>query len=415
MSIYKNYFDKVNCESELSAQCAKVTAKAAKIKARRRRAVTCAAGMTAAFMITTTAAASAYNMSIGDILKKWFRSGTETVADNLSEVTVLKLEENNFGALELTPKGMVTDDNVIVIFMDVTRTDGGVFDSAEYEIADKEGDPLLSGNGGTYKETPLYRFNVGAAKANVAWTANVENEVYHHKWDYDMEVRQYEVDDGDPRDNKITMAFCFDKTSTSDLFEAGKDERAGITDMRIEDLRLRLGNLRCTKYTGEKNNGGGILLNSYEADDLPLIWDAEMAYTAAPVDNITVKPGTGTYVKVTDDGGIKQYDRSFTVKSISVSKISLSIDLEAPPYDFRNYTLYYDMADIIMKNGDVLKITKEPSLITDIHMLDRHITYTDENGVSTNLEHFSIVLKDPIDPADVKSVRVGNTVFDINP
>lgn len=413
MSIYKNYFDGINSKTDTSAQCGKIAAKAAKIKSRRRRAVTCAAGMTAAVMLTTTAAANAYNLSIGDILRKWFGSGAETVSDNLSEITFTKLEENNFGALELTPKGMVTDDNVIVLFMDVTRTDGGIFDLTEYEVADKEGNVLHSADGDTYKETPYYKFGVSTAKANVAWTARAGDEVYHHKWDYDMEVRQYQVDDGDPADNKMTVAFCFDKTSTSEILEVQKDERAGISDMRIEDLTLRLGDLICKKYTGEKT-AYGILLTDHEAEDLPLIWNAEIAYNAAPADSITVKPEACTNVRVTDSGGIKEYDRSFTVKNISLSKISLSVDLEAPPYDFWNYPLYYDIADIIMKNGDVVRLTREQSLINDIRMLDRHIKYTDENGVSTDLEHFSIILKDAVDPADVKAVRVGDTVFDID-
>lgn len=419
MSIFKNYFDGIDTSTNMAAECGEIRERASKIK-KRRKIASSTLGVTLAVMMTTTVAVSAAGgWNITEIIGRWFKGNTESITDNLSEVTVLELEENNFGALEITPKGMVTDDNVIVLFMDVTRTDGGVFDHTEYEVTDKDGNILYDENGNTYKAVPWCHFGVMEAKAYVAWTAHVGDEVYNNKWDWDMDVRQYEVDDGNPYDNKMTMAFCFDKTRTKEVFEAAKDD-PNIENMRLEDMTLRLCNIKDERETSEISEGSGVyegktVINSkvYEYEKLPLIWNAKLSLNTPPVDNKTVTPNSNTTIKVTDTGGINQYDRSFKVTNISVSKISLSFDLEAPVLDFWNMPVYYDISAIIMKNGDVIELTKEREIVRDMRSLTRHITYTEEDGASTNWEHMSIILKDPIDPNDVAAVRIGDTTFPI--
>lgn len=258
------------------------------------------------------------------------------------------------------------------------------------------------------------------AKAYVSWTAHVGDEVYNHKWDWDMDVRQYEVDDGNPYDNKMTMAFCFDKTRTKEVFEATKDD-PNIENMRLEDMTLRLCNIKDERETYEISEGSGVyegktVFNgeTYEYEKLPLIWNAKLSLNTPPVDNKTVTPNSNTTIKVTDAGGMNEYDRSFKVTNISVSKISLSFDLEAPVLDFWNMPVYYDISAIIMKNGDVIELTKELGIVRDMRSLTRHITYTGlEDGASTNWEHMSIILKDPVDPNDVAAVRIGDTTFPI--
>lgn len=417
MSTFKNYFDGIDTSTNTAAECGEIRERVSKIK-KRRKVVSSGLGVTLAVMMTTTVAVSAAGgWDITEIIGRWFKGDTASIMDNLSEVTVLELEENNFGALEITPKGMVTDDNVIILFMDVTRTDGGVFDHTEYEVTDKDGNIVYDESGSAYKELPWCKFGVSQAKANVAYTFYFDDEVYHDKGEWDMEVRQYEVDDGNPYDNKMTMAFCFDKTRI-DILGVSKDESAGVTDTKLEGMTLRLCNLKTTKENYEPAEGKGVyegkrIINSepYETENIPLIWNAELAFDAVPIDNKTVAPNSSTTIKVVDTGGMDQYDRSFTVTNISVSKISLSFDLKAPVFDFWNMPSYYDISAIIMKNGDVIELTKELEIVRDMRSLTRHITYTDKNGVGTNVEHMSIILKDPIDPNDVAAVRIGDTVF----
>lgn len=412
MSIFKNYFDGIDTRTNTADECGEIRERASKIK-KRRKIASSTLGVTLAVMMTTTVAVSAAGgWDITEIIGRWFKGNTESIMDNLSEVTVLELEENNFGALEITPKGMVTDDNVIVLFMDVTRTNGGVFDQTEYELTDKDGNILYGKDGNAYKEEPYYGFNVIYLKANVSYTACTDDEVYHNKSDYDMAVRQYQVDDGDPKDNKMTIAFCFDKTETNELFEYAKDERSGIKDVKLEDITLHLCNLKDIRDNGEFIDNG-VLLKQYEAENIPLIWNAKLSLNTPPVDNKTVTPNSNTTIKVTDAGGMNEYDRSFKVTNISVSKISLSFDLEAPVLDFWNMPVYYDISAIIMKNGDVIELTKELGIVRDMRSLTRHITYTEEDGASTNWEHMSIILKDPVDPNDVAAVRIGDTTFPI--
>lgn len=419
MSTFKNYFDGIDTKANTAAECGEIRSRAAKIK-KRRKVATSSLGVTLAVMMTTTVAVSAVGgWDITEIIGRWFKGNSASVMDNLSEVTVLELDENNFGALELTPRGTVTDDNVIILFMDVTRTDGGVFDHTEYEVTDKEGNIVYDENGNAYKELPWCNFGVPQARANVAYTFYYDDEVYYDKGEWDMGVRQYEVDDGNPYDNKMTMAFCFDKTRV-DIFGASKDESTGVTDTKLEGITLRLCNLKTTKENFEFGEGKGIyegkrVINSeaYETENMPLIWNAKLAFDAVPIDNKTVEPDRSTTIKVVDAGGMNQYDRSFTVKNISVSKISLSFDLEAPIFDFWNMPEYYDISSVILKNGDVVEVTKEREIVREMRSLAKHVTYTTSDGVGTNYEQLTVIFKDPIDPNDVAAVRIGDTTFPI--
>ena len=419
MSAFKNYFDEIDTRANTAAECGEIRSRAAKIK-KRRKIVSSGLGVTLAVMMTTTVAVSAVGgWDITEIIGRWFKGNSASVMDNLSEVTVLELDENTFGALELNPRGVVTDENVIILFMDVTRTDGGVFDHTEYEVTDKEGNVVYDGNGNAYKDVPQIHFGVPQARANVAYTYYFDDEVYYDKGEWDMEVRQYEVDDGNPYDNKMTMAFCFDKTRV-DIFNDAKNESTGVTDTKLEGITLRLCNLKTTKDHYKLIDGEGvyegktaIYSEAYEDENMPLIWNAKLAFDAVPIDNKTVEPDRSTTITVTDAGGMSHFDRSFTVKNISVSKISLSFDLEAPFFDFWNMPVYYDISSVIMKNGDVIDVTKERAIVRDMRSLTKHVTYTTFDGVGTNYEQLTVIFKDPIDLNDVAAVRIGDTTFPI--
>lgn len=419
MSTFKNYFDGIDTTADLSAECGEIIERASKIK-KRRKVVSSGLGVTLAVMMTTTVAVSAAEgWSITEIIGRWFKGDTNSVMDNLSEVNILELEENNFGALEITPRGTIADDNVIVLFMDVTRTDGGVFDNTEYEVTDKDGNVLYDENGNAYKDVPWRSFGVAQARANISRTVRFEDEVSERVTEWDMDARQYEVDDGNPYDNKMTMAFCFDKTDIKEMIDASKDNPY-TENMRLESMTLRLCNIKETRYTSELREGSGVYegktvhySESYEYENLPLIWNAKLSFETSPVNNKTVEPNSGTTITVTDMGGMNHYDRIFAVTKISVSKFSLSFDLEAPVFDFWNMPVYYDISAIIMKNGDVIELTKERAIVRDMRSFTKHITYTGGDKSGTDLEHMTIILKDPIDPNDVKAVRIGDTTFPI--
>ena len=131
MSIFKNYFDGIDTSTNMAAECGEIRERASKIK-KRRKIASSTLGVTLAVMMTTTVAVSAAGgWDITEIIGRWFKGNTESITDNLSEV---RLEDNEVvvaGNFELTQRGSVADDNMLIVFMDVTKTDGGVFDSAE--------------------------------------------------------------------------------------------------------------------------------------------------------------------------------------------------------------------------------------------------------------------------------------------
>ena len=211
----------------------------------------------------------------------------------------------------------------------------------------------------------------------------------------------------------MTMAFCFDKTNIKETLKLGAENADIIENMRIEDITLRLCNLRDTRDRFMRKHGDGSLFEQYYAENVPFIWNATLSMNFPPLESITAEPNSEATFKITDNGGAAEYDYSYTVKNISVSKISLSFDLEAPRNSFDSYLLHYDIADIILKNGDVIEVAKEREFERKLPYLSREGWYTDTDGNSTRFEHVSFILTEPIDPDEVAAVRLGDTTFPI--
>ncbi|MCM1480295.1 MAG: hypothetical protein NC085_11380, partial [Muribaculaceae bacterium] len=246
MSKFKDYFDGIGDSTNTAAECGAIRAKASKIK-KRRKVFSTAAGVTLAVMMTTTVAVSAAGgWSVTEIIGRWFKGNAELVTENLSDVTA-ESAENNFEFLEITPNGAVMDDNMIIFFLDVTRNDGGVFDTAEYDMTAKDGSIFYGFEGGTVKAAPKYRFYLTGLRFLI--DENIDGSVFNSK--YTVPSRQYIVDDGSPRDNRITIAFCCDRAAIEsqldkiDKMAVGSKviDLSGKYSYKIIGAELKLGSL----------------------------------------------------------------------------------------------------------------------------------------------------------------------------
>lgn len=401
MSIFKNYFDGIDTSTNTAAECGEIRERASKIK-KRRKIASSTLGVTLAVMMTTTVAVSAAGgWDITEIIGRWFKGNTESVMDNLSEVRLEDDEVVVAGNFDIALRGSVADDNMLIVFMDVTKTDGGVFDNAEYTTEDKDGNIYYNGNGESYTQKPVYEFGISYTRL-FAEAPPPEGYDFNRTWSLEgIPVRQYVVEDSDPCDNKMTIAFCFDKTTLYRYEDAN--------DSEIKYIELYLGNLYGKKSTLEPY-GGGVLSSAKSIENIPFSWKGKLVFDSAPIENvIKIEPNRESGFKTTDRGGITEYDQSFEVTSISVSKISLSVSLKAPAPETDSFLIDHDMAEIILKNGDRINVSND----WNVPRLTRGGGYLVAYSTGDWEENISFMFKSPIDPEDVEAVRVGDTTFPI--
>ena len=201
MNKYNQILSNIESQNDLTDDFSAVKSGIGKIKARRRR--TRFACIAAAAVLTTsvTAAAAAYNWDIRSITAAWFGGKTEHIAESTVDITADNVT-GSFDSLTVEPIGAVYDENIAVVFVEFTRTDGGIFDCTPYEALTSDGE--LYPEGSNFTESPQYKFS--------------DYDMYipaGGEWMYERRFlsRYYFVNDGNPADNKITAAFCMDSLS----------------------------------------------------------------------------------------------------------------------------------------------------------------------------------------------------------
>lgn len=425
MSTFKNYFDSIDTAADASAECGKISAKASKIK-KRRKMVSSGLGVTLAVMMTTTVAVSAAGgWSITEIIGRWFKGNTNSIVNNLTAVTA-ENAENGFDFLDIVPNGAVIDDNMIIFFLDVTRNDGNIFDCAEYAMKGKDGNVFYGFDGEAIMDIPQYEFAV----SKLDFVINVSiGEEYNYDCELGTRMRQYVVEDGDPLDNKITIAFCCDRTaiesqmSQTDKMIIGSKviDISDVLKYEIKSAKLRVGALSDRRdYVLSRNEvSGHYNIEGFSTERISGSWDSELKFDVKPAQTVTVKPNSPSTFKVhpahsNADGVLEEYDYSFNVERITLSQMSVSFDISAEAPEQERYLETWKIGEIIMKNGDTMTIQPHsfvPCLYHESGNINKILA--PEYRRNTWQISGSVMLTEPIDPDEVEAVRLGDTVFPI--
>lgn len=408
MSTYKNLFDNVTPKTDNEAFMKEIK-KGKKPVLRlspKKIAVGGIAAATAA-AVTITGYASGWNLS--GIIHSWFGSGEDILSKNISEIKTENVSDS-FDALDFEIKGAVNDDNIAVIFMDITRTDGKIFDCEEYHALDVNGEPYRYSDGTPAITVPDMRFNASALEIIPVEPKYdyVDGEVYSVFDSLDEPVygiKQYVVKDGNPSDNKLTLAICLNKAEISSAAEYLQLELYNFTS---EKLRFR----------NEKNR---IIAESYNTESLRGYWSADISLDFAECEKAEITPDDTisldfyNHAATLDDLEHKMLD--FTLTKLSVSPVSVSMSLEAPLYDETMYLFISDIGEVVLKDGSIVKFAENnnmpyfinedgsalPDDISDI------APYYDrgEKWLFTN----TFMLETPVDINEIDYVKIGNKTF----
>lgn len=425
MSAFKNYFDGIDTAANTAAECGEIRSKAAKIK-KRRKAATSAVGVTLAVMMTTTVAVSAAGgWDITEIIGRWFKGDTASITDNLSVVTA-ENAENKSEIFDVAPNGSVIDDNMIIFFLDVTRNDGNIFDCEEYAVTTKDGSIVYDSNGEKLMDIPQYYFD----NSDVKFVINITEE---NGFNYDSErgvpYRQYLVDDGSPSDNKITIAFCCDRTSLESqlgekCYMPTGTEAIDISDAKrceFKSVKLNIGSLVSKKDFVLSQRDGCYFIDRCSTERIDGSWNGELMFDIKSAKSVTIEPNRASTfevypVNLNRNDVPEKYGYSFNVDKITLSQMSVSFDISAESPDRDSYIETLKIGEIIMKNGDTLTIQSD-SLVPCLYHESGGINAilpTEYQSPNNKWEiSASIMLTEPIDPDEVEAVRLGDTTFPI--
>lgn len=385
MNKYNEILSGMESKKNLSEELSEVAYEVRKIKKRRRRMGTVCAAAAVVLSVTVTSAAAAYNWDIRAITAAWFGGRTENIAENILEITAENVT-NSFENLVIEPKGAVYDENLAIVFMEIARTDGEIFDCLPYEALTTDGEPYPNGSLDT--KSPQYRFGTYDMYVPAG-----ENSWYAKRFF----SRYFIVGDDDPADERITAAFCMDSRSLSS--EHSK-------------LHIEFGNLREDKFTFKPMGTMGTMLNAYTVETINGFWSGDIDFDEVhPCAQRKIAPNSSTEMRVYYQNG-NSTEHEFTVTELSVSQISVNAKMESDNPEEMMFLVEFEVGEVIMRDGSVHPICPDfsvPSFIAEYgNLTGLDVPQQDKWEINA-----TFMLQESINPDDAVQIKLGNTVFDM--
>ncbi len=393
MSKFKDYFNVIEPLTDNEKFAAEVK-RAARPKRKSRRSLIAIASAAAAAAVLTVTASAAYDWNLGEAVREFF--GSRKAEENIITADVIS-SENSFKDLNISIKGAVRDKAFTIVFLDIERTDGEVFDCQPYAVTELDGTAILTEDGTANTYYPKYGF----------LSVLPEISFYDGSISKYAPTRQYLLDDGDPTDSRITLAVCMD---TNHPFY-GIEDREFVS----KSVKLELKGFKGNKHHGIKGKKS-INLIPYETVNMYGGFSCEIDLGHSETESRTVYPnGTAllrAYSQSNNPDKIEDTDFDFTVKKLTVSSCSVSVSLERSTPDETEYIDAWNFGAVIMKDGSELKFDYEsPSSIMEGGNIT-HIAGMDDNGGKWTVTA-SFVLPKTVNIDDIEAVRIGDLTVDI--
>ncbi len=402
MSIYKKYFDEISqsaAGTSLDTQTENIRSKARRIKRRRRNVW--AAGITAAAFMMCTVTAAATDRNILEMAAAWLGICTEKAETAMAQIRTVEMY-NEFKGLEVRPQTVYSDGSVNIFFIDLIRTDGGIFDCSEYDVKMTDGTPAIDPETGL-QETDRQRIHFGHISATSHYDIMENGENMGESAFQIVPSSIYVMDDDDPTDNMITVAVYAEKEKG--LLESGEST-----------LCLLLGNITTSKHSLRKGAGNSLWIESETVDSMPGTWNGNLYFTPRECEKITLTPGRDsifkTYPQNVDENGIMpMYDTTFTVDEIVLTEMTVSLKIHGQRPDEMRFFNPYSTSELFFSDGSSIVLNTDyrtPSILKG----GEHLPAL--NSAEEPWEcHLSIMLPETIDLDDVTAIRMGSEIFDV--
>lgn len=381
MSRFTDYYDNISPSSTDERLMADVKRSAIRHK-KNKSALPIAAA--AAAVVMTAGTVAAYNWDISAAVKSFFSDKGGIVCDNAMEAEVIS-SENTFKNLDISVEGVYRDSSFTVFFLDIVRTDGGIFDCTEYSVPDANGNILMLQDGKDFTAKQDYNFH--------SYNCTSEGNDY-------IPLRIFMVPDDNDSDGRVTMAACINNAED------------------VEKVNISMDYFRGRRITGSYfDDNSKIMTEDKYFDTMSGSFSCELAMPGSDknASERTIRPGTASdifvYPHTSDAMKLKNIPYSFDVKAITVSNVSVTIELEGKSPETTLYVQPIDIGEVILKDGRTIKFGG----------YDRPFINSKSFGNFKETElpaepdkwifNGSFVLDETIDTDDIAAVKLGSETF----
>ncbi len=360
-----------------------------------------AAAIAAAAACAVSVTACAYTWGFGDILRSWFGAEEESLTDMLMQVNaenVITKGEN----VDIEIAGAAYCDGIGTVFMDITRTDGEVFDLSEYNIPDTNGNPYIYDDGVMATATPDIRFAYQNTSIDIIKPIP-GNESSLYTESLPVGVNQYIVKDENPSDNKVTIAACF---NIGELTETNAVLHFELSDLTTSRQRIT-GKEEAIMANGKAKTAYRTEEEKYE--ELDCGWAGDLGLTFKESEKRVITPKETVSLEFYNQSGDSRRYCDFSLERLTVSNFSVSMELEAPVPDEWLLPFIYDIGEIVFKNGETVEFGN--------HGLVPYFYKETGNalGNSANYDKWNIketyLLNEPVDLQQIDYVIIGEKEF----
>lgn len=398
MSIYKEYMDGITQDGCSDTQLSRIKKEAAKRRsAKNRRHI--AAAVTAGVMMFSATAAAAWDRDIFSLAAKWLRISEDSASENMSEAHTAYLNTDTFKDrdVQIIPRSFYTDGSAGLLFIDITRTDGKIFDCASYDVYTEDGTPYIDPETGMQEtHTPQIYFDHLSVAAVYTDDNGAVNDLLP------LPCRTYVLEDDDPADSFITLAVFMD----SSKFHEGEET----------ELSVYLGDLMTNKPYMKKGDNGTFWYEFNITEGIPGIWQGGISIDPKVCDRITLSPDApsvfAAYPQYPDEDGVmRREDVSFTVDSITVSEMTMSFGVHSQRPEKMLFFDIYSAGEIFMKDGSSFAVCRDytvPSVCAEGGNLP---DIGDDTQWTCNV---SVMLPEAVDIDEIAAIRLGSETFEVN-
>lgn len=380
MSRYNEIIDNIMPETsnaELFAEV-KSSARIRRIYKKRVTALWIAAAAVTMLAVTVLA----YDMGLVDSVRAFFGDKKNIISENINGVNIIACE-NNFDTLDISVSGAVRDDVFTVIFIDIFRRDGKNFDTSDYILTDKVGTEMVMSDGEKCVLHP-----------SVSFMSDRSRSITSNGIEFTEASRCYLVNDDDTTDNRITLAYCIPDFN----YNAFGTFRLDLENLNIESHYGIMSGEIIYLHGKDKESFNGNFLCEIDMSGITSISDVK-----------TIYPDSDADIPVLDRSSAKPDEpemRTFTVKEISVSGITVKLKMEGKRMTDTEYVQTYGIEGIgriILKDGTTLTFGNEilPQMIID------------HSDGDVRLFDGSFVLPRAVDVEDIAEIVVGRSHFEI--
>lgn len=295
----------------------------------------CAAA--AALAVGTVSIGAYYDWDFGKVLSIWL-GNTDKLHEVISGVSVSD-EANSFENLDINVGGGLTDGNMSIIFLDITRKDGGIFDMSDYLLEFDDGSVYSE-----KKQLPKAFFDelICTRKREKTGENTYKNPIVFAK--------QCFIEDDNPVDNKLTLAVAWTESKNRE----SKGIEISLSDLKLTKLTV---DYEYSKSSEEKYIVGTD--NAYESFRGTYNATVNLENLSADVKSAEVSERVmlNFYNHAQTAEELKHYDIDFTLDSVRVSPMTVNFKAHREIPDEMHYlTLHSSMGYVTLRDGSTVSI-----------------------------------------------------------